>query len=264
MLNNFIKLKNCERLWAIGSVHGNLPSIKKVHDHIFQNYRPKDKIIYLGNMIGVGLESSETIYEILKFRSNLMSEFQLNLEDFVFLRGAQEEMLQKILELHISPNPKEVLLWTFEHGVDKTLMSYQINSKEILDVCELGSVSISKWTKKAKNHIDTFEGHKNYYACLVHAAFPITKKILFVNRGVDTSRPLSAQNDCFWWGYHNFSITNKPYYNFSKIVRGYDPKKTGPSRENVVCSLYCGSGFGGPVAAGLFLSTGEIIDIIKL
>ena len=48
-----------------------------------------------------------------------------------------------------------------------------------------------------------------------------TKEVLFVNRGVDISRPLSAQNDCFWWGYQNFSQINKPYFSFKRIVRGY-------------------------------------------
>ena len=46
-------------------------------------------------------------------------------------------------------------------------------------------------------------------------------EVLFVNRGVDLSRPLSAQNDCFWWGYQNFSQINKPYNSFKRIVRGY-------------------------------------------
>ena len=172
-------------------------------------------------------------------------------------------MLSKLLELQISPNPKEVLLWMFDHGVDKTLFSYKINYKEILDICELGSVVISKWTSKTINIINEFQGHSEYYSNLIHAVFPDTKETLFLNRGVDITRPLSAQNDCFWWGYHNFSKIDKPYYSFKKIVRGYDPKKTGPLRDTIVCSLYKGSGFGGQVVAGLFSTSGDIIDIFE-
>ena len=263
MLTNFIRLKNCERLWGIGSVHGNLAGIKKIHKHIFENFESSDKVIYLGNVIGVGSESSATINEILKFRVELMGSFKLSPESFIFLRGAQEEMLSKLLELHISPNPKEVLLWLFEHGVDKTLLSYEVDLNEITEICDLGSVLISKWTTKVKNLINNYDGHKDYYTFLVHATFPDSEKILFVNRGVDTSRPLSAQNDCFWWGFHNFSKTKKPYYNFKRLVRGYDPEKQGPSKEEVVCSLYKGSGFGGPIVAGLFSTKGDVIDIVE-
>jgi len=263
LLNKFIKLKNCERLWAIGSIHGNLISIENIHNHIYREFNVNDKIIYLGNVIGVGEKSRETINEVMKLRSKLMVKFKLGPENFIFLRGAQEEMLSKLLELQISPNPKEVLSWMFDHGVDKTLLSYKINYREIFDICELGSVIISKWTSKTINQINAFEGHKEYYSNLLHAAFPDTKKILFLNRGVDITRPLSAQNDCFWWGYHNFSKINKPYYSFKKIVRGYDPEKTGPLKDTIVCSLYKGSGFNGRVVAGLFSTVGDIIDIFE-
>ena len=71
-MNKFIKLKNCKRLWAIGSIHGNLIGIENIHKYIFDGFNVNDKIIYLGNVIGVGERSRETINEIIKFRSKLM------------------------------------------------------------------------------------------------------------------------------------------------------------------------------------------------
>ena len=68
---------------------------------------------------------------------------------------------------------------------------------------------------------ECISGHKEYFSNLKHAAYSEGKEVLFVNRGVDISRPLSAQNDCFWWGYQNFSLINKPYSTFRRIVRGY-------------------------------------------
>ena len=263
LLNKFITLENSRRYWAIGSVHGNLLSIKNIHDLILKEFSSNDKIIYLGNVVGVGSESSNTIKEIINFRLKLMAKFKLDPQNFIYLRGAQEEMWSKLLELQISPNPKEVISWMFAHGVDKTLLSYQIDYKEAFDICDSGSVLISKWTSRIKNTISNFEGHMDYYSNLSHAAFSESKNILFVNRGVDFTRPLSAQYDCFWWGFHNFSKVNKPYYNFKRIVRGYDPKNTGPQRDSVVCSLYKGSGFGGNIVAGLFLPSGDIVDIIE-
>ena len=56
---------------------------------------------------------------------------------------------------------------------------------------------------------------------LKHAAYSHSKKILFVNRGVDITRPLSAQNDCFG-GVSKFFKIHKPYNTFLRIVRGYE------------------------------------------
>ena len=258
-----IELDNCNRIWAIGSIHGNFSSIVNIHKYIFEQFHPKDKIVYLGNVIGVGLDSSKVIDEIIKFRFNLMAKFNIDHETIIYLRGAQEEMWSKLLELQISPNPIEVVNWMFSHGVNKTLKSYKISDEEVLDICRLGTILISKWTTKIKNQIESYNGHKDYYTNLSHAAFSNTKKILFVNRGVDISRPLSAQNDCFWWGYQGFSKIIDPYNNFIRIVRGYDPKKIGPKKNSIVCSLYKGSGFGEFVVAGLFSVDGEILDIFE-
>ena len=76
---------------------------------------------------------------------------------------------------------------------------------------------------------------------VVICCFSDTKKILFVNRGVDISRPLSAQNDCFWWGYQNFSNLNKPYSTFIRIVRGYKSSNNEEIKDvnkRIVCSLF--------------------------
>ena len=97
----------------------------------------------------------------------------------------------------------------------------------------------------------------------IHAVFSSTKKILFVNRGVDVSRHLTAQTDCFWWGYHGLPEIKTPYNSFTRIVRGYDPKKTGPSKNKLVCSLYKGSWFGNSIVAGIFSASGGIIDIFE-
>ena len=101
MLNKFIELKNCKRIWAIGSIHGNLISIENIHKYIFDRFNASDKIIYLGNIIGVGERSRETINEVIKFRLKLMVKFKFGPESFIFLRGAQEEMLSKLLHAKI-------------------------------------------------------------------------------------------------------------------------------------------------------------------
>tara|TARA_Y100000590_G_scaffold421738_1_gene525757 strand:+ start:3347 stop:4150 length:804 start_codon:yes stop_codon:yes gene_type:complete len=262
-LNKFYEVKQCERIWAIGSVHGNIESLKKIHLNIFEKFNPKDTLIYLGNVIGVGEYSKEVLNEIINFRFSLLVKFNINPDQVLFLRGAQEEMFLKLREIQLSPNPKEILVWMFNHGVDKTLISYGFESSEIFDTCDLGTIALSKWTSRLNNYINSCKGHKEYFSHLIHAVFSSTKKILFVNRGVDVSRPLSAQTDCFWWGYHGLPEIKTPYNSFTRIVRGYDPKKTGPSKNKIVCSLYKGSGFGNSIVAGIFSASGGIIDIFE-
>ena len=89
---------------------------------------------------------------------------------------------------------------------------------------------------------------------------------MFVNRGVDVSRPLSAQNDCFWWGYHNFSKLEKPYGSFVKIVRGYEPSINNSLKNfknKLVCSLYRPPLTNNNIVAGLFNDSGAILDLFE-
>tara|TARA_B100000674_G_scaffold106353_1_gene78073 strand:+ start:19 stop:324 length:306 start_codon:yes stop_codon:yes gene_type:complete len=94
----------------------------------------------------------------------------------------------------------------------------------------------------------------------------IQKKILFVNRGVDVTRPLSAQNDCFWWGFQNFSTIQQPYKTFSRIVRGYESEhinQTQISKDNIVCTLFKQPLSNKSVLFGIFTENGEILDLFE-
>jgi len=262
----FAEFKSCNNIWAIGSIHSQLDSFENIKDHIINNFSKNDKIVFLGNIIGVGEFSHETLSSVIDMRLQLMSKFCLNHEDIVFLRGAQEEMFLKLLQLQTAPNPSEILLWMYEHGVNKTIDSYGLDSKKLIDISSQGTIAINKWTSNLNEILFYKDGHKEYFSNLFHAAFPKSKLILFVNRGVDITRPLSAQSDCFWWGYHNFSKLNKPYKTFKKIVRGYEPIMTHKSnnfKEKTVLSLYKGSLLDNKVMAGLFDGSGKILDLFE-
>ena len=85
----------------------------------------------MGNIIGLGDSSKETLSSIINLRFNLMSKFKMEPSEIVFLRGAQEEMFSKLLQLQIAPNPIEIINWMFDHGVDKTLNSYGYSKDEV-------------------------------------------------------------------------------------------------------------------------------------
>ena len=73
----------------------------------------------MGNIIGFGKRSTETLSSVINLRNYLLSKFFLKANDIVFLRGAQEEMFLKLLQLQTAPNPQDIVQWMFEHGVDK-------------------------------------------------------------------------------------------------------------------------------------------------
>ena len=79
-------------------------------------------MIFLGNILGLGNNSKETLNSVIDLRFTLMSKFKLKPDSIIFLRGAQEEMFTKLLQLQLAPNPLEIVEWMFDHGVNKMVL----------------------------------------------------------------------------------------------------------------------------------------------
>ena len=264
--NKFQEFTNTDRIWAIGSLHSSIESFQSIKKYIFSNFKNGDKLIFLGNLIGYDNKSKEILTDVLSFRFNLMAKFNLDHEDIVFLRGAQEEMFSKLLQLQIAPNPSEIIDWIFSHGVDKTIVSYNFEPDQFKNIATQGTIQINKLTSKLNKKISEAPGHKEFFSNLKHAAFSNTMEVLFVNRGVDLSRPLSAQNDCFWWGYQNFSLISKPYSTFKRIVRGYQSNEHNDleySKNRILCTLFKQPLENKKIFAGLFCKNGDILELIE-
>ncbi len=264
--SNFVEINKSNKIWAIGSIHSNLNSFASIKKFILNNFEREDKLIFLGNVIGLGNDSKETLTSVIDLRFNLMSKFKLKPESIVFLRGAQEEMFSKLLQLQLAPNPTEIVEWMFDHGVNETVKSYGFSQEEVKNIASSGTINISRLTINLNKAVQMNPGHKEYFLNLKHAAYSHTKKILFVNRGVDITRPLSAQNDCFWWGYQNFSTIQKPYKSFLRIVRGYESQhlnKLEISKNDVVCTLFKQPLSNKNILCGIFRENGEILDLFE-
>ncbi len=265
-ISNFVEIKKTNKIWAIGSIHSNLNSFNSIKNYILNNFNADDVLIFLGNIIGLGDDSKETLNSVLDLRFNLMSKFKLKPESIIFLRGAQEEMFSKLLQLQLAPNPSEIVNWMFEHGVNKTINSYGFSEDEVRNITTSGTIKISKWTSSLNKALYKNSGHTQYFLNLKHAAYSHTKKILFVNRGVDITRPLSAQNDCFWWGFQNFSKIQEPYNTFLRIVRGYESIHSNQlenSKNNVVCTLFKQPLTNKNILCGIFTENGDILDLFE-
>ena len=73
--SNFVELPPATRIWAVGSIHSNLDSFNSIKEFIIKNFKKGDKLIFLGNVIGLGDNSKEVISSINDLRLNLMSKF---------------------------------------------------------------------------------------------------------------------------------------------------------------------------------------------
>ena len=264
--NKFVEFKKPNKIWAIGSLHSNVISFESIKKYILSNFEKGDRLIFLGNVIGFRNKSKKIISEVIKLRFNLMAKFKLKHNDIVFLRGAQEEMFSKLLQLQIAPNPMEIIEWIFSHGVDQTIISYGLDPNEFINTASQGTIQINKLTSRLNGQIIETPGHKEFFSNLKHAAYSDTKEILFVNRGVDISRPLSAQYDCFWWGYQNFSLIDKPYNTFKRIVRGYQSNTHNDlenSKSRILCTLFKQPLKNNKILAGIFSNKGDILELFE-
>src|SRR5438876_8786351 len=99
----FFRLRGAERVWAISSIQGSAGRLVRLHDVISQRFKEGDRVVYLGNYIGCGDAIIATVNELLDFRRRVLGRQHGFACDVAFLRGAQEEMWQKLLQLQFAP-----------------------------------------------------------------------------------------------------------------------------------------------------------------
>ena len=76
-----------------------------LHDAIDARFEPGDRLAYLGNYLGHGPAIRATLDELLRFRRATLARPGMMACDIVFLRGAQEEMWVKLLQIHLAFSP---------------------------------------------------------------------------------------------------------------------------------------------------------------
>jgi len=248
------------RVWAVSSVHAEVDRLRTIHNAIERRLQPGDALVYLGNMIGRGAAVRATVDELLAFRRNFIARPMAFASDLVYLRGSQEEMWQKLLELQFAPNPKEVYGWMLDHGLAATLEGYGIDPQHGRSASRDGPVAITRWTSEVRAAVNAAPGHGNLLTALRRAAFTSGNELLFVHAGIDPSRPLTAQHDSFWWGGASFLDLNEPFGGFVKVVRGFDKHHGGLQQAPFAVSIDRGCGFGGPLAAACLTLDGQITE----
>ncbi len=260
---NFAILSKTSRIWAVGSIHGNLFGLCAIHDKIAERICDGDKIIYLGNYFGYGDDILSTLEEIFRFRCWFLSIPPLTTcGDIIFLRGRQEEMWQKMRQLHFAHKPIDILNWACDNGIDKTLNAFNISIEEGYSLAGEGTLSLTQWTRKLKETSHAVAGHDDFLASLKHAVISEDKKLLFLNSGVDITKNLSTQTDSLWWSGRNFNLINKPYSGFLRIIRGYDPIHQGFIEKTYTLSLDAGDPIENKPIAICLSEDGIVQDIV--
>src|SRR5260221_4020025 len=248
----FIRLRRPRRIWAIGAIHGEADRVAALHDRIERAWRPGDRLVYLGNYLGRGAAVRATIDEILGFRRAVMVQPGGLACDVALLRGSQEEMWQKLLQLQFAVSPRDVLQWMLDQGVGATLAAYGGDPQQGFAACREGTRAITRWTSALRAGLSAIAGHNQFLSALRRAAVTDDGALLFVHAGVDPSRPLDAQGDAFWWGGNRLLELAEPYAGFRRIIRGFDRKHGGVIEAAHVTSLGRGCCFGRAVMAAWF------------
>ena len=259
----FAQLGRPARIWAVSAIHADVDRLGRLHDHLAGQFSVGDRIVYLRNFVGRGEAVHETIAEMLSFRRDLLAIPGVLAGDLVYLRGAQEEMWQKLLQLQFAPNPKDVLSWMLGQGVDSTLRAYGGNPETGMAAAREGAVQLTRWTNQLRGAMRDAPGHNNLFAVLRRAAFTEDGAVLFVSAGIDPSRPLPAQGDSFWWGSAGFADLSEPYFGCRKVIRGYDPANGGVTVGDVTATLDGGCGRGGKLTAAEIGADGQVIELIE-
>ena len=247
----------------MASVHAEVQRLERLHRALAPRLAAGDRIIYLGNMIGRGRAVNETLAALMRFRTALLAGQHSFSCDIAYLRGSQEEMWQKLLQIQFATDPAGTLEWMLDQGIGPTLEAYGSSLEDARRNASGGAVGLTRWTKGLREAMQAQAGHTQFFAALRRAAFTDDGKLLFVNTGLDPSRPLEAQRDSFWWSSAGFDRVSEPYGTYRLIVRGYDPGHPGLKVTNHTATIDAGCGYGGPLLAACVASTGEIIETLE-
>ncbi|MGH6718174.1 MAG: hypothetical protein ACREER_02560 [Alphaproteobacteria bacterium] len=267
-LTRFARLGGGRRVWAVAAIHGEADRLQRLHVTLAARLEPGDRVVYLGNYLGWGPDIRGTLDELVRYRRALMSRRDAFACDVAFLRGAQEEMWHKLLQLQLALEPGRVLAWMIKRGVDATIRAYGADPENGLGCTRGGVVALTRWTGTLREAMRRNPGHYELLHGLKQAAFTEAGGILFVHCGLDPNRPLTAQGDALWWGSSGFAAIAEPYAGFRRVVRGYDPRRggvseTGVSETGVTVTIDGGSGFGGPLVAVCLDPRSGMVDRIE-
>lgn len=256
-------LGSYKRVWVIGAVRGRANALNTVSKKILNKQKLLDRLVFTGNIVGPSSKgenfSLKSVDVALLLRSTFISNYSSDVNDVVFLRGQFEELLDKSRQLHISPNPKELVEWMYSRGLDSILSAYGISSGLLKNAAKDGALALSRTSVRIHEALVKQSGHYKYISTLKRLAYNDDRSVLVVSAGLAKDRPLEAQSDELWWG-GGFSNLDEPYGKTRRFIRGLDPEGKGLASGKYGITLDSGDK---GVFAALFSSDGNLLETIQ-
>ena len=262
----FAELGRPKRIWAIAAVHGDVERLHDMHRLIGRRFRPGERLVYLGNYVGPAGSALDTIDELLAFRRALLALPGMLVNDIVYLRGRQEEMWHKLLQIQFATSPVEVLTWMQHNGLDIMLQAYGGDMRQGITAARQGVMALTRWTRDLRHALRAHAGHDTFFTVLRRAALTAQDDegaMLLVHAGIEAARTLAAQGDAFWWGGADFDHLSAPFDKFRRVVRGFDPNHGGVRKTNYTITIDDGCGYGGKLSCACLSPAGDLLEMIK-
>ena len=198
--DHFETLPAGRRNWAVAAIHGEADRLRALHRRLAGRIQVGENLVYLGNFLGRGNAVAETIEELLLFRRALLARPGAEYDDIVYLRGSQEEMWHKLLQIQFAPNPREVLEWMLDQGVAPTLAAYGGTVEEARSAGNGGALVLTTWTSSLLAAMRDADGHTLLISVPSRAAFTEAKPLPPAHAGTDPTRP------CFLYRQRRFPL----------------------------------------------------------
>lgn len=264
--DSYAKIGQPQTVWTVPAIHGQLDELTRLHDYIFQHIKPGDRIIYHGNYTGYGDHSVACIDEILTFRRMVLARPGMISTDFVYLRGQQEIIWEKLLQLQFAQNPEDVLLWMLGNGLSNTLYDYGLSPHDGIEACKNGIMGLTRWTNVIRKALRANAAHEVFLNQLKRMAYTdqdAAHPMLFVHAGLNPAHTLHDQGDHIWWATDEFKSIDEAYKPFEKVVRGFDPDHSGMHLNCITATVDDGCGFGGKLISVGFDADGAVNTILE-
>ena len=175
--------------------------LRQLHYQLSGRLQDGDRLVYLGNYIGYGPDIVGTVDELLTFRRAFLARAPfIHTGDLVFLRGSQEEMWHRVLQLQFAVDPVEVMSWMGERGLAATLTAYAGDTSADIMGHRAWPLTIAQWTGSVRAVMQKRLGHVAFMSALKRAAYTAEESLPFVNAGIDTDKPVEEQSDVFCVG----------------------------------------------------------------
>jgi hypothetical protein len=265
----FAELGAPRRIWALAAIHGDVERLATLHDHLADRFQVRDRLVYLGNYLGVEARGNDDVFdELLAFRAALMSKTGVEPSDIVYLRGPSEEAWQRVLRLQFAPVPVQALDRALACGVEAYLRLYGVSISDTKSMARAGSMAITRWTNQLRVLQRDAPGHEALMCGMRRAAYTgqgaDQRRLLFVPSGFDSTRSLDDQGESLWWTSAPFSLASRAQTVYSRIVRGFDSVNGGAVLDDAAVTLDGGCGRGGPLMCGGFTANGKLADVIAV